>query len=191
VQLNPLPQTIDSIVPVVISNFKRSHAGGLSLYIASRDFLCTFTDAAHHIPRHRRSKFVIMSLKRCAHLNCVRSFFIHLVDVLGPDDFLAPVCMLLVEKVANRVVRQNDLELQNTLSLPSAVMQHYAINLHIQVSHSVASASVPAVSHIAYRRSLNHCTKVGDSLSARCTQKTRSQVSWNTRGECARRITFS
>ena len=34
-------------------------------------------------------------------LTCGR-FYAHLVDVLGPDEFLAPICMLLVEKLSKR-----------------------------------------------------------------------------------------
>ncbi|KAG1852147.1 hypothetical protein DFJ58DRAFT_791745 [Suillus subalutaceus] len=50
------------------------------------EFLRIFTDASNHIPRHRR-----------------QNFFIHLADVLGPQEFLAPVCMSLVDRVANRL----------------------------------------------------------------------------------------
>ncbi|KAG5644278.1 hypothetical protein DXG03_008763 [Asterophora parasitica] len=79
-------QTVDSIVPVMVSSLKRTHTQPLDLYIGSKDFLKVFTDAANHIPRHRRA-----------------NFFTHLINVLGYEDFLPPVCMLLVEKVANRV----------------------------------------------------------------------------------------
>lgn len=54
----PFTQTIESIVPVVVSSLKRTHSDRLDLYIGSRDFLRIFTDAANHIPRHRRSKCV-------------------------------------------------------------------------------------------------------------------------------------
>jgi hypothetical protein len=54
-----LCQTIDSIVPVMASSLKKAHTDRLALYIGSRDFLRIFTDAANHIPRHRRIKFVI------------------------------------------------------------------------------------------------------------------------------------
>ncbi|KAG5718058.1 U3 small nucleolar RNA-associated protein 10, partial [Termitomyces sp. T112] len=98
-------QTVDSIVPVMVASLKRSHSQPLDLYIGSRDFLRVFTDAANHIPRHRRT-----------------NFFAHLVDVLGPEDFLAPVCMLLVEKVANRVIKQDPGEIQTFFSLPTSVL---------------------------------------------------------------------
>ncbi|KAJ7630018.1 hypothetical protein DFH06DRAFT_704991 [Mycena polygramma] len=101
-------KTIDSIVPVMVSSLKSAHSARLDLYIASRDFLRVFTDASNHIPRHRRT-----------------SFFGHLVDVLGPADFLPPLCMLLVEKLANRVVRQNADEVQNLLVLPISVLHRH------------------------------------------------------------------
>ncbi|KAJ7456907.1 hypothetical protein FB451DRAFT_1275210 [Mycena latifolia] len=101
-------KTIDSIVPFMASSLKSAHSARLDLYIASRDFLRVFTDAANHIPRHRRT-----------------SFFGHLADVLGPIDFLPPLCMLLVEKLANRVVRQAPEEVQNLLVLPISVLHRY------------------------------------------------------------------
>ncbi|KAJ7740997.1 hypothetical protein B0H14DRAFT_3515417 [Mycena olivaceomarginata] len=106
-------KTIDSIVPVMVSSLKSAHSARLDLYLASRDFLRVFTDASNHIPRHRRT-----------------SFFGHLVDVLGPVDFLPPLCMLLVEKMANRVVRQNP-EAQNSLALPISVLHRHPPALQI------------------------------------------------------------
>ncbi|KZT23010.1 hypothetical protein NEOLEDRAFT_1180414 [Neolentinus lepideus HHB14362 ss-1] len=104
---NVVQKTIDSIVPVMVSSLKVNNATKLELCIASRDFLRIFVDAASHVPRHRRA-----------------NFFSHLVDVLGAEDFLAPLCMLFVEKSANRIVRQNVADLQSTLSLPIAVLEH-------------------------------------------------------------------
>ncbi|KAJ7178741.1 armadillo-type protein [Mycena crocata] len=102
-------RTIGSIVPVMVSSLKSAHSERLDLYIASRDFLRVFTDAANHIPRHRRT-----------------NFFGHLTDILGPIDFFPPLCMLLVEKMTNRVVRQTPEEVQNLLVLPISVLHRYA-----------------------------------------------------------------
>lgn len=55
----------------------------------------------------------------------LRSFFVHLVNVLGPEDYLLPVCLLLVEKVANRVVRQSAEEAKSTFALPISILHHY------------------------------------------------------------------
>ncbi|KAF8630264.1 hypothetical protein AX17_005450 [Amanita inopinata Kibby_2008] len=111
---NVVQQTIESIVPVMVSSLKQSHINKIDLYIASRDFLRVFTDAANHIPRHRRN-----------------NFFSHLVDVLGPSEFLAPVCMLIVEKVANRVVRQSFEDAKATLALPISIIQHSPNSLQL------------------------------------------------------------
>ena len=61
------------------------------------------------------------------------SFFAHLVDVLGVKDFLAPVTMLLLEKMANRIVRQPAAEVPNTISLPVSIFQHSSYSLQIHV----------------------------------------------------------
>ncbi|KAI0354312.1 hypothetical protein OH77DRAFT_530067 [Trametes cingulata] len=111
-------KTIDSIVPVMVASLKESHGAGLNLYRAAREFLRVFTGAANHIPRHRRV-----------------NFFSHLADTLGPADFLAPLSMLLVDRVANRVVRQNTTESAGSLFLPLAVCERYpaALQLHLFV----------------------------------------------------------
>ncbi|KAJ3761867.1 hypothetical protein EV360DRAFT_36877 [Lentinula raphanica] len=108
--LGIVQKTVDSIVPVMVSSLKRSHpSGGLDLHIAAREFLRVFTDAANHIPRHRRN-----------------NFFSHLVTVLGPKDFLTPVCLLLIEKSANKIARsQQDSDVQNILALPTALIHHF------------------------------------------------------------------
>lgn len=59
------------------------------------------------------------------------SFFIHLIDVLGPSDFLAPSCMLLVQKTPSRAIRKNAAE---ALALPLAVLHNYSPALRISVS---------------------------------------------------------
>lgn len=51
-------QTINSIVPVMVSSLKRTRSKSLELYLTSRDFLRVFTDASNHVPRHRRIRFV-------------------------------------------------------------------------------------------------------------------------------------
>ncbi|KAJ3965955.1 hypothetical protein EV361DRAFT_608730 [Lentinula raphanica] len=121
--LGIVQKTVDSIVPVMVSSLKRSHpSGGLDLHIAAREFLRVFTDAANHIPRHRRN-----------------NFFSHLVTVLGPKDFLTPVCLLLIEKSANKIARSQqyllgtnkakgkdrDSDVQNILALPTALIHHF------------------------------------------------------------------
>ncbi|KAH9921142.1 uncharacterized protein B0H18DRAFT_1086220 [Fomitopsis serialis] len=114
-------KTIDSIVPVMVASLRSSNDLRLDLYTASRDFLLIFTDASNHIPRHRRAKF-----------------YSHLVDILGPDEFLAPVCMLLVDKVSKRVVRQDIRDARTSLSLPIATFQNYSITRKMELLVEVA-----------------------------------------------------
>ncbi|THU93396.1 hypothetical protein K435DRAFT_779869 [Dendrothele bispora CBS 962.96] len=117
-------KTIDNIVPVMITSFKQGNKTGLDLYITARDFLRVFTDAANHIPRHRRA-----------------NFFTHLVNVLGPSDFLAPICLLLIEKSTNRIVRQNAEDVQNALTLPVSLLHHYSSDIQTFVLAEVLRES--------------------------------------------------
>jgi U3 small nucleolar RNA-associated protein 10 len=63
----------------------------------------------------------------------IHRFFSHLVDILGPEDFLAPVCMLLIDKVVNRIIRQSVEEVQMSLALPISILQHYPSTMQIFV----------------------------------------------------------
>lgn len=118
----------------MVSSLKSKHADRMDIYIDSREFLRIFTDAANHIPRHRRTKLVFCTpgVLRDPHVN-IRRFFSHLVDVLGPEDFLAPVSMLLIDKVVNRVIRQTVDEIQASLALPLSILQHYPHAMQISV----------------------------------------------------------
>ncbi|KAG8215319.1 hypothetical protein J3R82DRAFT_8910 [Butyriboletus roseoflavus] len=109
--------TIDNIVPVMVSSLKTKHLNGLDLYIGARDFLHIFTDASNHIPRHRR-----------------QNLFVHLTEVLGAETFLAPICMLLVDKVTNRASRQTPEEAQSTLTLPASLLRHFDRQRQLVVS---------------------------------------------------------
>ncbi|KAG6868785.1 hypothetical protein C0993_010712 [Termitomyces sp. T159_Od127] len=126
-------QTVDSIVPVMVASLRRAHSQTLDLYIGSRDFLKVFTDAANHIPRHRRT-----------------NFFAHLVDVLGSEDFLAPVCMLLVEKVANKVTKQDPGEVQASFSLPTSVLLHTPSSMQIRTLTTLLHESKRLASRIRH-----------------------------------------
>ncbi|KAG1826382.1 hypothetical protein EV424DRAFT_1345692 [Suillus variegatus] len=90
-----MQNTIENIVPVMVSSLKSRHPPGLELYIGAREFLRIFMDTSNHIPRHCRQNADVRA-----------SFFIHLADVLGPQEFLAPVCMSLVDRVANWVLKE-------------------------------------------------------------------------------------
>ena len=77
-----MPAFVNAVRPQVIND----KDARLALWCETRSLLRIFSDASTHIPRHRR-----------------HVFFRLLVDVLGADDFLAPVCMLLADRVAHRV----------------------------------------------------------------------------------------
>lgn len=95
----------------------------LTYALGSREFLRLFTDAAMHVPRHRRTQYVNARLYSDPILNLtIFSFFTHLTDVLGPKAFLTPVILLLVNRSANRVVRQEPGESLQHLSLPLALL---------------------------------------------------------------------
>lgn len=115
------------------SSLRDKYSQGLELYIGAREFLRIFTDAAHHVPRHRRQKWEIFFSQEYFLIGCY-SFFVHLAQVLGPQEFLAPLCMLLVDKVANRAVRQTPEEAQATLALPVALSRHFSRPVQIYVS---------------------------------------------------------
>lgn len=98
-----IEKTLQSVLPPVIKeiNLKSKEKGELALLQASRNLLCVFTDAAKHVPRHRRV-----------------TFFHTLANVMGPD-YLAPICMLLTDRYASKVSKQSKVEeIQTTLQLP-------------------------------------------------------------------------
>lgn len=92
-----------------------------------------------------------------------KSFFSHLVDVLGPDDFLAPVCMLLVEKTSNRVIRQNADEVKSAIALPISIVHHYSSTIQIFVGDVVFIFSV-LVSNQNCRRCPRYYERANDLL---------------------------
>lgn len=106
--LSVIDQTLRSIVPAFVAAL-RPKVGGpdarFALWLETRPLLRIFADAASHIPRHRR-----------------HVFFSLLVEVLGPESFLAPVCMLLVDRVVNRVVKSPG-DAASLLALPLGVLR--------------------------------------------------------------------
>jgi hypothetical protein len=82
-----------------------------------RDTLRVFTDAAAHIPRHRRTRI-----------------FVHLISILGPHDFLAEVSMLLVDRVASKVKKARGLPADDVLALPLTVFENFEARYQLLVS---------------------------------------------------------
>jgi hypothetical protein len=104
------------------------------------------------------------------------SFFTHLVDVLGAEDFLSPICMLLIEKIANRVVRQPS-EVQNSLVLPFSILEHTSSALQIRVRIS------PFIVILIFNQSfcrplLEYCMSVSGLPRVYLIPKSSSQPFW-------------
>lgn len=57
------------------------------------------------------------------------SFFRHLTHSLGPSDFLAPVCMLLIDRTVTKAGRSAGL----TLDLPLGVVGSYDVAIRMEV----------------------------------------------------------
>lgn len=122
----------------MVSSLKEKHTSREGLLIASKGFLRVFTDATNHVPRHRRTQSVFAFSRFTLHLDLsypVR-FYIHLVDVLGPEEFLSIVCMLIVAKADKRLVRLQGRELRVALALPLSLLHHYSSSVQLPVGIS-------------------------------------------------------
>lgn len=108
------------------------------------------------------------------------SFFVHLTEVLGGDEFLAPISMLLVEKVAGRVVRQPQSDAQTSLSVPLSILHHYGSATQAQVGFSWLSLRTQII--ISIRHSKKWCKRVGGFWDMHSSWRSLSQLSWTSRG---------
>ena len=61
------------------------------------------------------------------------SFFTHLIEILGPADFLPAVLLLLVDKMSNRVVRQGPEDIAASLSLPLSILARFDTEVQVAV----------------------------------------------------------
>jgi hypothetical protein len=82
-----------------------------------------------------RSLFLPPHVLFCT-LTFLNRFYIHLVDVLGPEEFLSIVCMLIVAKADKRLVRLQGRDLRVALALPLSLLQHYSPNIQLPVGAS-------------------------------------------------------
>ena len=55
------------------------------------------------------------------------------MDVLGPEEFLSVICMLIVAKADKRLVRLQGRDLRAALALPLSLLQHYPPNIQLPV----------------------------------------------------------
>ncbi|WVF68418.1 hypothetical protein IAT40_003183 [Kwoniella sp. CBS 6097] len=96
-------KTISRIVPVMAQSLVTPGKPYLDIYNESLTFLSIFTDMATRLPKHR-----------------TLPFFVHLVRFLGPAEFLAPVCMLLVDRATTKAGRSGS-SVSTVLELPSSL----------------------------------------------------------------------
>ena len=104
---NVVQRTIEGVVPVVVESLSKQASDENSLTQLSKSFLMTFTDASNHIPKHRR-----------------QLLFSFLINVLESMRFLGPVLMLLIDKVANKVVKQTH-ERSVPIALPLGIISQF------------------------------------------------------------------
>jgi U3 small nucleolar RNA-associated protein 10 len=102
--LRVVDQTLDSIVPALVKAMQKSASGREGLLAELKDLLRAFTDAAAHVPRHRRI-----------------NLFVRLVETLGAKEFLSAVSMLLVDK-AGKV---------DESALPLVLFEHFDVDVQL------------------------------------------------------------
>jgi len=109
-------KTLQSIIPAYVQTLRSATANGghFDLLKQGRSFLRIFTDAATHIPRHRR-----------------QIFFESLLDVLGPQDFLAAVCMLLTDRSSHKVTKQTSESFAESISLPLHLLMSFSVDKQV------------------------------------------------------------
>ncbi|BGP19830.1 hypothetical protein JCM10213_003139 [Rhodosporidiobolus nylandii] len=102
--LRVVDQTLDNIVPALVKAMQKSAHGRNGLLNELKDLLRAFTDAAAHVPRHRRI-----------------NLFVRLVETLGAKEFLSAVAMLLVDK-AGKI---------DESALPLALTEHFGVEVQL------------------------------------------------------------
>ncbi|GAA5959351.1 hypothetical protein JCM21900_000701 [Sporobolomyces salmonicolor] len=103
--LRVVDQTLEKIVPPLVKAMQKSATGREGLVIDLKDLLKAFTDAAAHVPRHRRS-----------------NLFVRFVETLGPRDFLSAVAMLLVDRAGKSL---------DESALPVALFDNFAVDVQL------------------------------------------------------------
>ncbi|KAE8226414.1 hypothetical protein CF319_g1002 [Tilletia indica] len=109
-------QTLQSIIPAYVQSLRSINQNGshFDLLRHGRNFMRIFTDAATHIPRHRR-----------------QTFFKSLLDVLGPSEFLAAICMLLTDRSAHKVAKQSAEAFSESISLPLNLLTSFSVGTQV------------------------------------------------------------
>ncbi|KAK0528893.1 snoRNA-binding rRNA-processing protein utp10 [Tilletia horrida] len=127
-------QTLQSIIPAYVQTLRAANQGGshFDLIRRGRGFMRIFTDAATHIPRHRR-----------------QTFFKSLLDVLGPADFLAAICMLLTDRSAHKVTKQTSQAFAESIALPLSLLASFSVDKQVGAIDQVFAEIVRLWQHRA------------------------------------------
>lgn len=104
--LRVVDQTLDSIIPALVKATQKTARGRDALLKELKELLRSFTDAAAHVPRHRRI-----------------NLFVRLVETLGPKEFLSAIVMLLVDKEGKATF--------DSTALPLALVEHFAVDVQL------------------------------------------------------------
>ncbi|BGP43235.1 snoRNA-binding rRNA-processing protein utp10 [Rhodotorula kratochvilovae] len=109
--LRVVDQTLDNIVPALVKAMQKTADGRDGLLAELKDLLRAFTDAAAHVPRHRRI-----------------NLFTRLVETLGAKQFLSAVAMLLVDKAGKS---------SDAAALPLALVEHFGVETQLAAYQQV------------------------------------------------------
>ena len=121
------------------------------------------------------------------------SFFGHLVDVLGPAEFTAPVCLLLVDKVGNRVVRQEKDEVRASLSLALSILQRYPAPAQVEVQLVLAYSTQINSQTSRFTQALNELLQECERLVLKAVEPDTPQVVFldSTRYDPRRQVNYA
>ncbi|GAA6060808.1 hypothetical protein JCM10212_000581 [Sporobolomyces blumeae] len=103
--LRVVDQTLEKIVPPLVKALQKTARGRENLVANLKELLRAFTDAAAHVPRHRRI-----------------NLFVRFVETLGARDFLSAVSMLLVDRAGKSL---------DETALPVSLLENFSIELQL------------------------------------------------------------
>ncbi|GAA5867626.1 hypothetical protein JCM8547_001319 [Rhodosporidiobolus lusitaniae] len=154
--LRVVDQTLDNIVPALVKAMQKSASGREGLLSELKDLLRAFTDAAAHVPRHRRI-----------------NLFVRLVETLGAKEFLSAVAMLLVEKAGKvdgeplPLVLFEHFDVDVQLSALRQVVEEVERLVNLEVSFLAASPSESVTPTKAKEQSLSLLTFLSFALESK------------------------
>jgi hypothetical protein len=140
-------QTIDSVIPVLTSHLRSKYTKRSALQIGKQSHFLLSDLTLSGLQRRSRTLIYLSTQLLPYHhiveqglplvcrgkalLNDSYSFFMHLISILGPSDFLNPVCILLLEPVMSPD-GQRKRHAEKT-SLATAIMQSRPLEARLVV----------------------------------------------------------